>query len=100
MEYLIRLVDPWLTEVLTAAPAVMITGARASGKTTTANATRRQCGSFGQAARGLPVRGPTRMLRYVAAPSLFCSTSGRHARACLVPSRGRLILSAGPVGSF
>ena len=36
MEYLIRLVDPWLTEVLTAAPAVMITGARASGKTTTA----------------------------------------------------------------
>jgi len=34
--YLDRLVDPWLTEVLTAAPAVMITGARASGKTTTA----------------------------------------------------------------
>lgn len=31
-----RLVDPWLTEVLAAAPAVMITGARASGKTTTA----------------------------------------------------------------
>lgn len=34
--YLDRLVDPWLTEVLAAAPAVMITGARASGKTTTA----------------------------------------------------------------
>ena len=35
-QYLERLVDPWLTEVLAAAPAVMITGARASGKTTTA----------------------------------------------------------------
>lgn len=35
-QYLDRLVDPWLTEVLAAAPAVMITGARASGKTTTA----------------------------------------------------------------
>lgn len=34
--YLERLVDPWLAEVLAAAPAVMITGARASGKTTTA----------------------------------------------------------------
>jgi len=36
VEYLNRLIDPWLTEVLQAAPAVMITGARASGKTTTA----------------------------------------------------------------
>ena len=36
MVYLDRLLDPWLTEVLKAAPAVMITGARASGKTTTA----------------------------------------------------------------
>ena len=36
MVYLNRLLDPWLTEVLKAAPAVMITGARASGKTTTA----------------------------------------------------------------
>ena len=35
-QYLERLVDPWLAEVLAAAPAVMITGARASGKTTTA----------------------------------------------------------------
>jgi len=34
--YLDRLVDPWLTDVLAEAPAVMITGARASGKTTTA----------------------------------------------------------------
>ena len=34
--YLERLVDPWLTEVLAVAPAVMLTGARASGKTTTA----------------------------------------------------------------
>ncbi len=35
-DYLPRLVDPWIAEVLTAAPAVMITGARATGKTTTA----------------------------------------------------------------
>ncbi len=35
-QYLTRLVDPWLADVLAAAPAVMITGARASGKTTTA----------------------------------------------------------------
>ena len=34
--YLERLVDPWIAEVLSSAPAVMITGARASGKTTTA----------------------------------------------------------------
>ena len=34
--YLDRLVDPWIAEVLASAPAVMITGARASGKTTTA----------------------------------------------------------------
>lgn len=34
--YLERLIDPWLADVLVAAPAVMITGARASGKTTTA----------------------------------------------------------------
>ncbi len=34
--YLGRLVDPWITEVLASAPAVLITGARASGKTTTA----------------------------------------------------------------
>lgn len=34
--YLERLVDPWIAEVLASAPAVMITGARASGKTTTA----------------------------------------------------------------
>jgi len=34
--YLNRLVDPWLAEVLATAPAVMLTGARASGKTTTA----------------------------------------------------------------
>lgn len=30
------MVDPWIAEILAAAPAVMITGARASGKTTTA----------------------------------------------------------------
>ena len=34
--YLDRIVDPWIDEVLASAPAVMITGARASGKTTTA----------------------------------------------------------------
>ena len=34
--YLTRLVDPWIAEVLASAPAVMITGARAAGKTTTA----------------------------------------------------------------
>ena len=34
--YLERMVDPWIAEVLESAPAVMITGARASGKTTTA----------------------------------------------------------------
>lgn len=34
--YLERLVDPWIAEILSSAPAVMITGARASGKTTTA----------------------------------------------------------------
>ena len=34
--YLERLVDPWIAEVLSSAPAVLITGARASGKTTTA----------------------------------------------------------------
>lgn len=34
--YIDRLVDPWIAEVLSSAPAVMITGARASGKTTTA----------------------------------------------------------------
>lgn len=34
--YLERMVDPWIAEVLASAPAVMITGARASGKTTTA----------------------------------------------------------------
>lgn len=34
--YLERLIDPWLADVLAAAPTVMITGARASGKTTTA----------------------------------------------------------------
>ncbi len=34
--YLNRFVDPWIAEVLDAAPAVMITGPRASGKTTTA----------------------------------------------------------------
>ena len=34
--YLDRLIDPWLADVLAAVPAVMITGARASGKTTTA----------------------------------------------------------------
>ena len=34
--YLERLVDPWISEILSSAPAVMITGARASGKTTTA----------------------------------------------------------------
>ncbi len=34
--YLTRLVDPWIAEVLAIAPAVMITGARATGKTTTA----------------------------------------------------------------
>ncbi len=34
--YLERLVDPWISEILGSAPAVMITGARASGKTTTA----------------------------------------------------------------
>ena len=34
--YLKRLVDPWIAEVLASAPAVMITGARAAGKTTTA----------------------------------------------------------------
>ena len=34
--YLERMADAWLTEILAAAPAVMITGARASGKTTTA----------------------------------------------------------------
>ena len=34
--YLERLVDPWISEILRSAPAVMITGARASGKTTTA----------------------------------------------------------------
>ncbi|WP_420613848.1 ATP-binding protein [Candidatus Spongiisocius sp.] len=36
MRYLTRLVDPWITEILASAPAVMITGARAAGKTTTA----------------------------------------------------------------
>ncbi|MCY4620591.1 MAG: DUF4143 domain-containing protein [bacterium] len=36
MQYLTRLVDPWLAEILASAPAVMITGARAAGKTTTA----------------------------------------------------------------
>ena len=34
--YLERLVDPWIAEILDSAPALMITGARASGKTTTA----------------------------------------------------------------
>ena len=34
--YLERLVDPWIAEVLASAPAVMIAGARAAGKTTTA----------------------------------------------------------------
>ncbi len=34
--YLPRLVDPWITRVLAGLPAVMITGARATGKTTTA----------------------------------------------------------------
>ena len=34
--YLTRLVDPWIAELLASAPAVMITGARAAGKTTTA----------------------------------------------------------------
>ncbi len=34
--YLERLVDPWIAEVLASVPAVMITGARAVGKTTTA----------------------------------------------------------------
>ena len=34
--YLKRMVDPWIAEVLASAPAVMITGARAAGKTTTA----------------------------------------------------------------
>ena len=34
--YVERLVDPWISEILGSAPAVMITGARASGKTTTA----------------------------------------------------------------
>lgn len=34
--YLERLVDPWIADVLGSAPAVMITGARAAGKTTTA----------------------------------------------------------------
>ena len=34
--YVERLVDPWISELLGSAPAVMITGARASGKTTTA----------------------------------------------------------------
>ena len=34
--YLERMVDPWIAEILASAPAVMITGARASGKTTTA----------------------------------------------------------------
>ena len=36
MRYLPRLVDPWIAEVLASAPAVMLAGARASGKTTTA----------------------------------------------------------------
>lgn len=36
VRYLTRLVDPWIVEVLASAPVVMITGARASGKTTTA----------------------------------------------------------------
>lgn len=36
MRYLTRLVDPWIGEILASAPAVMITGARAAGKTTTA----------------------------------------------------------------
>ncbi|MCY3538949.1 MAG: DUF4143 domain-containing protein [bacterium] len=36
MRYLTRLVDPWIREILSSAPAVMITGARAAGKTTTA----------------------------------------------------------------
>ena len=35
-DYFTRLADPWIAEVLASAPAVMITGARASGKTTTA----------------------------------------------------------------
>lgn len=30
------MVDPWIAEILASAPAVMITGARASGKPTTA----------------------------------------------------------------
>ena len=34
--YLTRLVDSWIAEILDSAPAVMITGARAAGKTTTA----------------------------------------------------------------
>jgi len=34
--YLPRLVDPWLAQLLAGLPAVMITGARATGKTTTA----------------------------------------------------------------
>lgn len=34
--YLPRLVDPWLTRLLAGLPAVMITGARSTGKTTTA----------------------------------------------------------------
>ena len=34
--YLERLVDPWIGELLASAPAVMITGPRAVGKTTTA----------------------------------------------------------------
>ena len=36
MRYLTRLVDPWIAEILASAPAVMVTGARATGKTTTA----------------------------------------------------------------
>ncbi|MCY3952167.1 MAG: DUF4143 domain-containing protein [bacterium] len=35
--YLPRLVDPWIAEILDSAPAVMITGPRAAGKTTTAS---------------------------------------------------------------
>lgn len=34
--YLPRLVDPWISEILASVPAVMLTGARATGKTTTA----------------------------------------------------------------
>lgn len=36
MRYLTRLADPWIEEILDSAPAMIITGARAAGKTTTA----------------------------------------------------------------